>query len=280
MKKSLLIMCFLLLAAGALCGGCGKKVLEADPSHEITEPSKEEKAEAPASESESDPEPEAESETEPELITYAEEKGLVFTRETTIMTKGIRTDPENPEDSDVVDNKFEIFDVHVENEADGQKTIVFDISNQGNIWIENPVGKKKNVYTGAMSALCDLYTGKVFPGVTTFDDAEWGNSTEVEWAGETYPISYSKKVQWNQGEWSGFLLEENGYVCLMESVETFRITVPDDYDGLAVLVVPMLEYVTEEQDREQEDYIQDYLDYYEGQCHLIRISDLLEEQPI
>lgn len=87
--------------------------------------------------------------------------------------------------------------------------------------------------------LMDLYTGTVFPEKAIDGDGEYEASTEIVWDNVTYPVSYTRSVEWKNSRWTEWKHYANDsilYRGTVTQIESFLVTVPEDYDGLALCI--------------------------------------------
>ena len=124
-------------------------------------------------------------------------------------------------------------------------------------------------------SICDMYTGRIVPGADLDGDMQIEYRTELEWEGEPYFISYLMDTRSEQGEWVGDIV--NGFLSDLTHYDTYSVTVPKEYDGLALLFNSQEEYREQEIGviHEEERYI---LDLWEDDSRLIRVSDLIQAE--
>ena len=269
MKRKFTALVFMFILLGTLLAGCSKFKKDTPVDSDAVE----EEVETETVEPEAEKEPESEPEEKKPVLTYAEENKLEFQSETSFALKGIRLDPEHPEEYEVIDTDVEISDVTVEDaEEKGYQIISIELMQSGEI--RSNGDDKKLVLGFSGIVLCDSYTGRIVPGADTDEDMQIESQAELEWEGESYTIRYQEDISWDQG--GGIRDEENGYISVMTESITCKVTIPKDYDGLVLFFQPVNEYREQEIGvvQEEEKYI---LDEWEDGCLLIRVSDLIEK---
>lgn len=204
-------------------------------------------------------------ETDPDA-SYVENNQLVFEDTTTVTTNGtlyICTDYEGTENPVIVVD-WEITNIAISDAKDGVQTVIIEQESSGYIWVDdtgNIFATNLNIPIGR---LCDIYTGQMIPvGEETATD------TEIEWKGETYTVSAIETTEWLDGDWSTDWVEDpNGGERLSSTLKMrMEITVTEDYDGLALVLVP----ITDENGSVDGDMI---LDVWTDGSYLFNIGEL------
>lgn len=243
------------------------------PEPEVTEETGEAKEAA-------EPGEEAESE-EPEVVpTYVEEHGLGFYDGASIQTRGLAINQDDPLDYIYMDSESKFGDIVIgDSDAEGFKTVTIEQAATGYAWTD---GKNFKVVTRVPTAIgVDTYTGLVIP-YEEGSPAAGEYSADIEWGGETYHVSYTKEMEWMEGD--GWKERPDGS-AVGESTcyVTFTFTVPEDYDGLALLL-PAVNVPEETEDAENaeetgeieeaigsdDEYIMDY--WEDEYCFLFKID--------
>lgn len=192
-----------------------------------------------AAENETTEEPEEEVEEEPEeVLTYVEENGLEYTTEWGFETTGYALNAMDHADHVDVPVWFELSDISVEDaEEEGFKTVTVKQAITGYRWFDGRE-KKTDVLFPSL-AVADSYTGLIIPGKTThYDEVLEESGTDIEWEGETYHISYVEEAEWDyENEWKP--LSDGNFAGWCTVYDTLIITIPENYDGLALLLPPI-----------------------------------------
>lgn len=204
-------------------------------------------------------------ETDPDA-SYVENNMLVFEETTAVTTNGtlyIGTDYEGTENP-VINVDWEITNIAISDAKDGIQTVIIEQESRGYIWVDdagNIFATNLNIPVGR---LCDIYTGTMIPvGKETATD------TEIEWKGETYTVSAIETTEWIDGDWSTDWVEDpNGGERLSSTLKMrMEITVTEDYDGLALVLVP----ITDENGSVDGDTI---LDVWSDGSYMFNIGEL------
>lgn len=175
---------------------------------------------------------------EPEIIpTYVEEHGLKFCEETSVQTRGIAANQDDLSDYIYMDTESKLGDIVIgDSDVEGCKTVTIEQSVSGYAWTDGK-GKEFKVYINVPTVVAvDTYTGLIIPFESAGGDAETGsNGTDIEWGGETYHVSYTKEMEWMEGD--GWKERPDGsYVGESTCYTTLTFTISKDYDGLALFL--------------------------------------------
>lgn len=276
-----------LLLALSACGGTESEdtsgaVQEEESEMEIPEPEVTE--EAGEAEEAVEPEKEVEPEEPEEVPTYVEEHGLEFYDGTSVQTRGLAINQDDPSDYIYMDSESELGDVVIgDSDVEGCKTVTIEQAATGYAWTD---GKKFRVVTRVPTAIAvDTYTGLIIPYESEEGAVDGAYSADIEWGGETYHISYTKEMEWLEGD--GWKERPDGS-AVGESTcyVTFTFTVPENYDGLA-LFLPAVNVPEEAEDIEENDNTEEtgeteengssddefIMDYWEDEyCFLFKID--------
>ena len=275
-KLRFLTVCMVCLMAVSGCGNTESEETAAPVQEKEEEPVAEPEDE---SEDEGKEEEEAAPESEPEeekILTYAEEKELKFSDETSVTISGVRRNPENLDDFDVIDSEWEISGITVEDSEDG-KVITVEQRVSGYIWGNDDGSVFKTDISLPGGLFCDTYTGAIIPATNMVEDMQIEHTTEIEWDGKTYTIKREESAKWEDGEW-GPNPEGEGYVLLSTLYITNILTVSNDYDGLAMILSPLTGVSDSDLENagvinEEEKYI---LDVLEDDGYLFSIAKAYE----
>lgn len=215
-------------------------------------------------------------EGEPLPQPYADANGLEFFQGTSFITKGIRYDKNMPEESyETIDAEVEITGITIEDaENKGEQTIMIEYTTKGRI----SHGRLSIIMSHF--TLWDIYTGRIVPGVSISENGQNSSSIELEWDGKTYFIRDETDSRWEQYDWE----EGNDGTSEMKNFMVETVTVPKDYDGLALYMCPFdiyreLNYGTDgEVDEETGGSVKEYyiLDRYREGDHLILVKEAYE----
>lgn len=236
-KLRFLAVCMAFLLALSGCGNTESEETVAPVQEKEEEPVAEPEDE---SEDEGKEEEEAAPEPEPEeekVLTYTEEKELKFSDETSVTISGVRRNPENQDDFDVIDSDWEISGITVEDSEDG-KVITVEQRVSGYIWGNDDGSVFKTDISLPGGLFCDTYTGTIIPSTNMVEDMQTEYATEIEWNGKTYSIKREESAKWEDGEWEPNP-EGEGHVLLSTLCITDILTVSNDYDGLALILSPL-----------------------------------------
>lgn len=275
-KLSFLVVCMAFLMAVSGCGNTESEEAVAPVQEKEEEPVAEPEDEGEdegKEEEEAAPEPEPEEE---KILTYAEEKELKFSDETSVTISGVRRNPENLDDFDVIDSEWEISGITVEDSEDG-KVITVEQRVSGYIWGNDDGSVFKTDISLPGGLFCDTYTGAIIPATNMVEDMQTEHTTEIEWDGKTYTIKREESAKWEDGEW-GPNPEGEGYVLLSTLYITNILTVSNDYDGLAMILSPLTGVSDSDLENagvinEEEKYI---LDVLEDDGYLFSIAKAYE----
>lgn len=237
-KLSFLAVCMAFLMVVSGCGNTESEEAVAPVQGKVEEPVAE--PEETVGEDEGKEEEEVEPESEPEeekVLTYTEEKELKFSDETSVTISGVRRNPENQDDFDVIDSDWEISGITVEDSEDG-KVITVEQRVSGYIWGNNDGSVFKTDISLPGGLFCDVYTGTIIPSTNMVEDMQTEYATEIEWNGKTYSIKREESAKWEDGEWEPNP-EGEGHVLLSTLCITDILTVSNDYDGLALILSPL-----------------------------------------
>ena len=91
------------------------------------------------------------------------------------------------------------------------------------------------------TTIYDWYTGRRFPTRDMSDDDAFDYGITLEIDGVGYDVSYTKDIQWEQGEW---IFDDSGdATSSAKCYYTYTFKVPNGYDGLVFAAIPADEYV-------------------------------------
>lgn len=237
-KLRFLTVCMVCLMAVSGCGNVESEETVAPVQEKEEEPVAE--SEETVGEDEGKEEEEAAPEPEPEeekVLTYTEEKELKISDETSVTISGVRRNPENQDDFDVIDSDWEISGITVEDSEDG-KVITVEQRVSGYIWGNNDGSVFKTDISLPGGLFCDTYTGTIIPSTNMVEDMQTEYATEIEWNGKTYSIKREESAKWEDGEWEPNP-EGEGHVLLSILCITDILIVSNDYDGLALILSPL-----------------------------------------
>lgn len=157
---------------------------------------------------------------------------------------GVRINPDDREDFDVIDSDWRIESITMEDSEDG-KVITVKQRVSGYIWGNEDGTVLKTDITMPGGLFCDIYTGTVIPTANMAEDMETAYETEIEWDGKTYSIKREESAKWEDGEWEPDP-EGEGHVLHSTLCITDILTVSEGYDGLALILTPITEPPTDE----------------------------------
>lgn len=251
----------------SLCA-CGSEEEVAAPVQEETEESVVEETEVEEPEiDETLEEEETEEEAGPEeILSYVEEHGLEFCDDSFVKVTGLAMDAFNHADYIKTDVDYEWEIVSIEDaEEEGFKTVTVLQEAKGYRWFDGKV--KKTDVTFPSAFVVDVYTGMIVPNEAMhYDETTEEHSADVEWNGETYHISYIEDVKWDlENEWKP--LTGDTFAGWCTSYDTLTITIPENYDGLALLLPPVL---STKEFTEVDEHILDY--WADKDCYLFKIN--------
>lgn len=194
-------------------------------------------------------------------VPYVEENGLTFTDRAKVQTKGTLCVGEDTDNADIIDVDWEIANISISDAEDDVKTITIEQNVYGYIWTDGDIFKTNLNLPSAM--LCDIYTGKIIPL------AEESTTTEIEWEEKKYSIETTESVFWEDGDWDNDWVEDsNGGERLSSTLKvTDTIKVSKDYDGLALVLIP----ITDANDSNIGSYIKDI---WKDGSYLFDVNDM------
>lgn len=197
--------------------------------------------------------------------TYAEYNKLEFTKDTEITTKGILYVGTDVSTLEVIDVDWKITNIDITDAEDGIQTIIIEQESHGYIGVDDTGNIFATNLNMPVGRLCDTYEGFMIP-VGKEREAE----TEIEWNGETYTISATDSVTWEDADWkTGWIESPSGEGEILPSTLKVRteITVTEGYEGLAIVLVPIT-------DADGSVYGKRIMDaWMEGSC-LFKVSEL------
>lgn len=263
--KAALAICMALILSLTACGADGseEEAVSVQESEE-QEVAAETPAPSPEIEEESEEEPEEEVKEEG-LLTYVEENGLEFCDDSSVEVTGLALNSFDHSDYIETDVDFEWEVISIEDAEEGFKTITILETVTGYRWFDGRE-KKTDVIFPTVNVV-DIYTGLIIPGEMTHYDMETEISSEnIEWNGETYNISYKEEAEWNyENEWKPLTGDTFAGWCTLYN--TIKITIPENYDGLALFlpsVLPLIESIG------SDEYIMDY--WADKDCYLFKVD--------
>ena len=228
-----------------------------------------------AAENETTEEPEEEVEEEPEeVLTYVEENGLEYTTEWGFETTGYALNAMDHADHVDVPVWFELSDISVEDaEEEGFKTVTVKQAITGYRWFDGREKKTDVIFPSF--AVADSYTGLIIPGKTThYDEVLEESGTDIEWEGETYHISYVEEAEWDyENEWKP--LSDGNFAGWCTVYDTLIITIPENYDGLALLLPPIS---TVKESVAPDEHIMDYWSEDGKDSYLFNAFEMAKEE--
>lgn len=216
---------------------------------------------------ESGPEDTAAQTPEPEPAkTYVEEHGIEFCSNTAVEARGLAMNEEDLSDYIYTDALFQLDSITIEDaDTEGYKTVIVEHSARGYSWTD---GREYKLYVRFPAAVvADTYTGLILP----YESANGDRVTEeynadIEWNGKAYHISYQEESSWDHGTaWEQ--AEDGSFIWKCGVYGTLTITIPEDYDGLALFLPPVL---VENEPNEPDKYILDY--WSDEDCFLFKID--------
>lgn len=165
-------------------------------------------------------------EGEPLPQPYAEANCLEFFKDISFITKGVRYNRDMPEEYEIIDAEVEITDITVEDAEGGEEQIITITYT-----VKGRVSRDRLEITLPHFRLWDIYTGQIVPTAFIRDDGQISGDITLEWDGVAYSIEHEKYSQWEQYDWEGNIDDRT---CIMEDAVVEIVTVPKDYDGLAL----------------------------------------------
>lgn len=215
-------------------------------------------------------------EGEPLPQPYADANGLEFFKDISFTSKGIRYNVDMPEDYETIDADVEITDIMIEDADSGkEQTVTITYTVKGRI------SHDRLAIVVPHFRIWDIYTGGIVPDASILKDGQVSGSVTLEWDGVAYSIGQEKYSQWEQHGW-----DENvdGGTSVMENTLVVVITVPKDYDGLALYMgfedeYRKLHYGNNGENSEGdggEAAIRYILDTFEDGDYLIKVRDAFE----
>ncbi len=272
-KRTIILFCIAVMLSLSACKQTeieDASVIEQDAEIEESIAVEEEPEEEEPEVQEEEIEEEPEKEEEEELLTYVEENGLEYCDFSSVETSGMAMASDNHDDYIMTKVSFELSDIVVKDaEEEGYKTVEVTQEIKGYRWFD---GKEYKTYVLFPSAvIADAYTGLIVPNVNLDGRNESTDefAADIEWDGKTYHISYFEESKWEDG--TTWEKSEDGYVWNCAAYVTLTITIPDDYDGLTLLLPPVLA-TTDELYSYQ--YIMDY--YADEDFYLFKVDTTAE----
>lgn len=247
MKKEI---CFVLILAMMLTvAGCGSgtepeaaemgaEVTPEAPDAEVTEIETVDLDEAADAKATEEPEVAEEEVGEPEeILTYVEENGLEYTTEWGFETTGYALNAMDHADHVNVPVWFELSDISVEDaEEEGFKVVTVKQNVTGYRWFDGREKKTDVLFPSV--AVADSYTGQIIPSNMTHYDEVLEGDGDIEWKDNTWNISYTEESKWDfENEWKP--LSDGNFAGWCTFHDTLTITIPEDYDGLVLLLPPV-----------------------------------------
>ncbi|MBO5031669.1 MAG: hypothetical protein J6D08_07260 [Lachnospiraceae bacterium] len=273
MKKKLVTGLLMCAMVGTMLTGCGdnKEVTKVDESTiaviETEEITKTEDLNQETEETKEVQEP----------VTYVEENGLTFSQELSGTMQGYRFNGDNVSEYEFIDTEWEISGIAIEDaEEEGYLTVtVEEIASGYQLWDDTNGVYRNGIMLPALG-ICDTYTGIIVPSASTMGEMDIAYSTEIEWEGQTYTVGYTKSEDWTVDDW--IQGTDGAYTALATCKNTYIITIPEDYDGLAFIQAPFTEPPKEDEeygvvDDSETEYIMD--DWKDGSI-LILMQDVYE----
>lgn len=246
---------------------CGKAGDEETPAPAVQESETEDTAAQTPAPTPVEEDPVAEETTEPEPAkTYVEEHGIEFCSDTAVETKGLAMNEEDISDYIYTDISFQLDSITIKDaDMEGYKTVMVNHSARGYSWTD---GREYKLYVRFPAIMAvDTYTGRILP----YESANGDRVTEeynadIEWDERTYHISYQEESIWDHGTaWEQ--AEDGNFIWKCGNHGTLTITVPEDYDGLALLLPPIL---VENESSGADEYIMDY--WADEDCFLFKVD--------
>lgn len=229
-------------------------------------------------------EPEETEEEEPPVVSYAEENGLEFCKDTVITVQGTRADINDEDDIEQVDAEWIIKSIDISEPENGFQTITIQHECTGYLWTDQSSRFLFNISMPS-ARYCDLNSGKCFPTIIMGEDGKMGYQTMVEWDGQVYEINYTEGVEWNDGtEWTPD--GKGGYILPSTMCITDTLCVTEGYEGLGMILSPLtLDAISDKSygvHDEQEFFIREILELDEGSIpfDMMEVYKILKEDSI
>ncbi len=206
-------------------------------------------------------------------LSYVEQNGLSFYQGTSYPTQGYVSVESNPEEFEFISadgtiNSISICDANKE----GYQIVTISNSTSG-LWTAT-AGEYYDMITLPGVALCDIYTGQIFPDASTYGDVELVNTTILNWGEQSYPIDYIQDVNWVDSEW--IEPDEDEPYKIKTYNQAWTVAIPKGYDGLALRTGILTEAPNsdEEYNTFDNDTVEYIMDEWKDGRYLIRVSDL------
>ena len=213
--------------------------------------------------------------TEKTGLSYIEENGLEFCGRTSLTIAGVRMNPNDASDYEVIDSDWRITGITVEEKEDGGRTITVEQKATGYTWTSSDWKEARTNIIMPGGLFCDIYTGKIISASTgMYGGYPVRNiTTEIEWDGETYDVTRSQLAEWGYGEWNPDGEGGNILPCTLSLTDTLEVD--EGYDGLAMILEPLtapadLSKEAGKVEKGEENHILDFLD---EDGYLFRIDD-------
>lgn len=199
-------------------------------------------------------------EGEPLPQPYAEANGLELFKDISFITKGVRYNRDMPEEYEIIDAEVEITDITVEDAEGGEEQIITITYT-----VKGRVSRDQLGITLPHFRLWDIYTGQMVPTASIRDDGQISGDITLEWDGVAYSIEHEKYSQWEQYDWEGNIDDRT---CIMENALVEIVTVPKNYDGLALSM---------SSDDAYRDFNHENIEGADGEATIECILDIFEE---
>lgn len=157
--------------------------------------------------------------------------------------------PDNPEKFQrVVDCVWEQTDCYTEPaDEDGYQLVHLEMVNTTQLYYD--VAEGGDYYRNWLSlAVYDWYTGRMLPARNMKDDDASEYIISLEIGGDSYDVSYTKDLQWEQDDW---VHDDAGNGSSnLKGISSYVFKVPEGYDGLVFAAIPKREYTEDSEDTE------------------------------
>lgn len=157
--------------------------------------------------------------------------------------------PDNPEKFQrVVDCVWEQTDCYTEPaDEDGYQLVHLEMVNTTQLYYDAAEGG--DYYRNWLSlAVYDWYTGRMLPARNMKDDDASEYIISLEIGGDSYDVSYTKDLQWEQDDW---VHDDAGNGSSnLKGISSYVFKVPEGYDGLVFAAIPKREYTEDSEDTE------------------------------
>ena len=212
------------------------------------------------------------------LPTFVDENGLEFYQGTSYTVQGYNYNSDNLSNYEFIDVDTSITDIRIDDaEEEGYQTVTISRTVTGGYaWTDGTENERLAILIPDFD-IFDIYSGEVLPREYIWEDMSIENHIELEWKGETYTIGYTEGSNWTWGEWTDN--NDGNWIQPVTWDTIYVITIPEDYDGLALytrsLTKPPAESTETEEAEETAETIDDTEDTW-GDYFMFRVSDIYE----